>query len=88
MKTLADFKRVAVVGACFERSFPPRPDIPPAIREVTHRQSNAVCLGQERAWFHFPKASDLLFENGMMIILDIDAKPRLTLRHISTTKGE
>jgi hypothetical protein len=82
MNSLADFRRLAVVGARFLRTFPGS-ETPPVIREITHRQSNAVCFGAEKSWFHFPKASGLRFENGVMQWVRDDGCVLITLEHIA-----
>jgi len=71
MKTLADFKRYAQVGAKFRRGFASAPDNV-EIRTVCHVQSNAVCFGEPGssrdswAWVHWPKAADVEVKDGRL----------------------
>jgi hypothetical protein len=70
MNSMADFKRIAVVGAQFERTFIGS-DVPNSIRTVNHVESNAVTFRADpgnpsaapcnRSWFYFPKAKDCRF---------------------------
>ena len=95
MQTFADFKRLAQVGAQFERTFmgnPPKGQEATAIRTVNHVQSNAIAFRADesnsssepsnRAWFYFPKAGAYRLENGLLILLDIYGNPRMSLRPI------
>jgi hypothetical protein len=91
MNSMADFKRLAIIGAQFERTFIGS-DVPTSIRTVNHVQSNAVTFRADpdnpsaahcnQSWFYFPKAKDCRFENGDLIVLDLQGNPRLTLRYI------
>ena len=98
MKSLADFKRLAVTGALFERSFPNNvrvsdgKTLPPSLRKVSHVQSNAVAFvepheedGQQRSWFYFPKTKRLRFDDGVMTLLYDDGTPCLTLKHVGSS---
>lgn len=85
MKTLADFKRAAKIGAVFTAFFPD--DLAPEHQASSRRnssrrrvvnfiQSNAITFEivkgkgsgiSNRSWFHFPKADEVTFEDGVMI---------------------
>lgn len=95
MKSFAEFKRLAVVGAKFERTFigyTPKDADQTAIRTVNHVQSNAIAFRADednestergnRAWFWFPKAGNYKIENGILVLLDMEGKPRMTLRPV------
>lgn len=106
MRTLADFKRRAVPGAQFIRSFPGQAKEPRLVT-VAHAQTNAVVFPpagcqatpeilahiaenpQGRgSWFHFPKASHCRFEDGEMIVLDLEGRPSIAFKpavHIQAT---
>jgi hypothetical protein len=91
MNSMADFKRLAVVGGQFERAFIDS-NVPTSIRTVNHVQSNAVTFRADpgnpsaapcnRSWFYFPKAKDCRFEDDTLVVLDLDGNPRLTLRYL------
>lgn len=98
MRTLADFKRRAVLGAQFVRSFPGQAKEPRLVT-VAHVQTNAVVFPpvgcqatpeilahiaenpQGRgSWFHFPMARRCRFENGEMIVLDLEGRPYIAFK--------
>lgn len=94
MTSLAQFKRLAVVGARFERVFVDGDGQPTASATliVNHVQSNAVAFRADpddasteyanRSWFWFPKGKRVRFEEGRMILLDLDGNPRMTLEYL------
>lgn len=94
MRTFADFKRLAQVGARFERVFHGNPENPPTkIRTVNHVQGNAITfrINEEnsssersnRSWFWFPKSrKEYRIENGTLVLLNVHGNPRMTLKPV------
>jgi hypothetical protein len=95
--SLAQFKKLAVIGARFERVFaagdsPRGKPATPAVRIVNYTQSNAVAFrvnpdnpsaeNSNRSWFYFPKAKNARFENGKLVTLGLDGQPILTLEYL------
>lgn len=100
MKSLADFKRKAIVGSRFLRRLR---DCPDRIVTVAYVQSNAVVFiprdgKMERvqenphrygSWWRFPKASECRFENGELIwIHPEDGLEYIAFKPIDAKNGE
>lgn len=98
LKSLADFKRRAQVGARFVRSFPGQ-EVQGRIVTVAYVQSNAIVFPPSHdeatpevlarvaenpqrhgSWWYFPKADRCRFEDGQMIVLDLEDRPLIAFR--------
>ena len=103
MKTLAEFKRLAVIGACFRRTFVDNigangKEAPPMLRIVNHAQCNAVAFrvdnnnpstqNNNRAWLYLDEPRYRRFEDGKLVFLSHDGSPRMIIEYLGSSENE
>lgn len=94
--TFAEFKRLAQVGAKVRKEYYGVTDLPPMIKTINHRQSNAVAFAVDedstdrgytnRSWLYFPKAGAYLIQEDRLIFLDTEKRPYFSYSFIQANQ--